>query len=69
MILDGATCRLRELGDVRDVRSVVGVRLDREVEKRKCPLRNARERTTTDETCDTPDDKTYFGTQRMICTS
>ena len=26
-MLDGATCRLRELGDVRDVRSVLGVAL------------------------------------------
>ena len=25
MILDGAACRLRELGDVRDVRGVFGV--------------------------------------------
>ena len=25
VILDGATCRLRELGDVRDVRSALGV--------------------------------------------
>ena len=27
MILDGATCRLRELGDVRDGLSVLGVDL------------------------------------------
>ena len=29
VILDGATCRLRELGDVRDVLSVLGVLKDR----------------------------------------
>ena len=29
VILDGVTCQPRELGDVRDVLSVLGVRYDR----------------------------------------
>ena len=29
-------------------------------------MEEARERTTTDETCDTPDDNTYFGAQRCL---
>ena len=67
VILDGATCRLRELGDVRDVLSVLGVLKDRQVKKKKCSWRNARERTTMDETWVTPDDNTYFGAQRWQC--
>ena len=51
VILDGATCRLKEFGDVRDVLSVLGVLKDRQVKKKKkCSWRNARERTTMDET-------------------
>ena len=49
VIIDGAICRLRELGDVRDVLGVLGVW-----------WRKARERTTKDETWVTPDDNTYF---------
>ena len=56
MMLDGATCRPRELGDVRDVLSVLVVWQDRLVKKRKCSWRKARERTTMDETCDRSDD-------------
>ena len=54
----------KELGDVRDVLSDLGVWGDWLVKKRKCSWRNARERTAMDETCDTPDDNTYFGAQR-----
>ena len=39
------------------------------VKKRKCSWRKARERTTMDDTCDTPDDNTYFGAQRWQCNS
>ena len=66
VILDDATCRLSELGDVRDVLCVVVVWWDRKVKKRKCSWRKARERTTMDETCDTPNDKTLFGAQRCL---
>ena len=66
MILDGATCRLSELGDERDVLSVLVVWQDGQVKKRMCSWRKARERTTKDETCDTPDDNTYFGAQRCL---
>ena len=31
--------------------------------------RKARERTTKDETCDTPDDKTFLGAQRCMQTT
>ena len=64
VILDVATCRLSELGDVRDVLSVLGVWCERQVKKRKCSWKKARERTTKDETRVTPDDNTYFGEQR-----
>ena len=36
------------------------------MKKRKCSWRKARERTTMDETCGTPDDNTCFGTQRCL---
>ena len=64
VILDSATCRPKELVDLRDVLCVLVVWLDRQVKKVKCSWRKARKRTTMDETCDTPDDNTYFGAQR-----
>ena len=36
------------------------------MKKGKCSWREARERTTMDETCDTPDDKTFCGAQRCL---
>ena len=36
------------------------------MKKRKCSWRKARERTTMDQTCDTPDDRTYLGAQRCL---
>ena len=36
------------------------------MKKRKCSWRKARERTTMDETCDTPDDITYFWDTKML---
>ena len=36
------------------------------MKKRKWSWRKARERTTMGETCDTPDDKTYFGAQKCL---
>ena len=39
------------------------------MKKRKCLWKKARERTTIGETCDTPDDKTYFGDTKMTCNS
>ena len=72
VILDGVTNRLSELGGVRDALSILVVRQERWcrwVKKRKCSPRKARERTTKDETRDTPDDKTYFGAQRCLQTT
>ena len=57
--LDGAACRLCGLGGVRDVLGVLVVWKEKEVKKRKCSWKKARERTTMDETRDTPDDLTY----------
>ena len=36
------------------------------MKKRKCSWKKARERTTMDETCDTPDDNTYFGDKTCL---
>ena len=54
--LDGASCRPFELGDVWDVQNVLVVWEDKKMKKKKCSGKKARERTTMDETCDTPDD-------------
>ena len=68
VILDGATCRRGDLGEVRDVLSVLVVWQDRQVKKRKSSWKKARERTTMDETCGTPDDNTWLG-QKDACKS
>ena len=33
------------------------------MKKKKCSWKKAREKTTMDETCDTPDDETFLGAQ------
>ena len=56
VVLDDAACRLGELGDVRDVLHILVVWWNWKVKKRECSRRGSRERTTMDETCNTPDD-------------
>ena len=63
VVLDGAACRLGELEMCVMCWMFLLCGRTRKVKKRRCSRRGSRERTTKDETCNTPDYKSLLDTK------